>query len=139
MKYLLIGENGKNEQELLDRIAAFLWDNGNMIYTRGRFQTQTGYRNMAQCCDCFVFVSLREYPATSYFWQEQAFFPKGFEFEKSFTRKIILVVSNDGVYCNAIPSPHKIFHFEGLYQNELTRFFRWCRKFNLFQKCSPFY
>ncbi|WP_165456362.1 hypothetical protein [Pedobacter kyonggii] len=32
MKYLLIGENDKNAQELLDRIAAFLWDNGNVIY-----------------------------------------------------------------------------------------------------------
>lgn len=132
MKYLLIADKGKNGQELLDRIAAFLWDNGNSVYTRNRFQTEADYRNMVESCDGFVVVSTGGCPAKS--CQDQDFYPEGLEFGKSSTKKIALVFTIDGVYCNAIPSPYKIFHFESLSQHELTRFFHWCGKLNLFTK-----
>ena len=87
MKYLLIGENGKNAQELLDRIAAFLWDNGNVIYTRSHFQTQTGYRNMVQCRECFVVYHLGSIRQHHTFLARTGIFSRGFRSWKELHQK----------------------------------------------------
>jgi hypothetical protein len=83
-----------------------------LLYDIADFLWNNGNSVYLQACreyDCLVTIggSLTEHAATT------------------------LVFTNDGVYSNAIPYPHKLFHFEQLDQAELGRFFAWCGKFNV--------
>src|SRR5690606_14373209 len=134
MKYLLVNDKEEEEQTLLDNIAGFLWDNGNEVYGCNNYDNHSECQNIAKYCDCIVFLIHRDCSAESIFECEQEMLQKYFNLEKNLENKFMLVFTINGVYSNAIPSPHKIFHFEGLYQNELTRFFHWCEKLKLFGK-----
>lgn len=129
MKYLLLG-NG--QQLLLEDIAEFLWNNGNEIYVRNEFENEIDYRKMVSRCDCIVLLGSRNSQRESFFGSGRAGFQKYFDLKKIQNEKIVLVFAADGVYCNVIPFPHKIFHSQGLCKEELARFFCWCEKLNLF-------
>lgn len=134
MKYLLVENKEQGGQVLLDNIAEFLWNNGNEVYSRNSFDNEIDYQNAMKYADCIVLLILSDCSAESFFEIEQKEFQKDFDLEKSLNKKFMLIFSIDGVYSNAIPFPHKIFHFERLCQNELTRFLHWCGKLNLFTK-----
>ncbi len=134
MKYLLVDDEKQEEQTLLDNIAEFLWDNGNEVYSRNNFDNENDYKNIMKSCDCLVFLNHSNYSAESFFEYEQEVFHKDLDTEINLNKKIKYVFTISGVYCDAIPSPHKIFHFEKLDQNELKRFFSWCKRLNLFDK-----
>lgn len=138
MKYLLVEDKEQEEQVLLDNIAEFFWNNGNEVYSRNSFDNEIDYQDVVKCCDCIVLLIYRDYLGEPFFEHEQGVFHKDFDTEKSLNKKFMLVFSINGVYSNAIPFPHKIFHFESLCQKELTRFFRWCGKLNLFTKHPPY-
>ncbi|MGK9118985.1 hypothetical protein [Olivibacter jilunii] len=136
MKYLLVGDNGQEEQMLLDHLAAFFWNNGHEVYSRTSLGNEINYQNMLTCCDYIVLLTFRDYPTASFFERGQAVY-EHVGLTKKLHKKIMLVFSKNGVYTNAIPFPHKIFHFEHLNKKELSRFFRWGTKLNLFIKHSP--
>lgn len=136
MKYLLVGDNEPEEQLLLDHLAAFFWNNGHEVYSRSSLGNEINYQNMLTCCDCIVLLTFRNYPEASFFEHGQALY-QDVGLTKKRHKKDMLVFSKGGVYTNAIPFPHKIFHFEHLSQKELSRFFRWCKKLNLFTKQPP--
>lgn len=138
MKYLLVEDKVQQGQVILDSIAEFLWNNGNEIYASNNFNTRTDYLNIVRCCDCIVLLIFRGCPVESIFRSGQETFQTDNDLGKSLNKKFVLVFSANGVYCNAIPFPHKIFHFEGLCQDELARFFNWCGKLNLFTKSSSY-
>ncbi|UYQ91430.1 hypothetical protein MKQ68_15155 [Chitinophaga horti] len=96
-----------SENELLYDFADFLWNNGNSIYV----QKCSDY-------DCVVMIQ---------------------DGNVSFAGQAItaLVFANDGIYTNAIPFPHKLFHIEQLDQRGLDRFLAWCKKFRLFGYNEP--
>lgn len=135
MKYLLVEGKGQREQMLLDNIADFLWNNGNEIYVRASFDNEIDYQNILDYCDCIVFLICRDCPIESLFARVKNI-QEDTKLRKSLNKKFILAFSINGVYFNAMPFPHKIFHFEGLYQHELTRFFHWCAQLNLFTKSA---
>lgn len=128
MKYLLIEDQVQRDQVILDSIAEFLWNSGNEIYASNHFNNRSDYLHAVESCDCIVLLVFKECPVASIFGREE----RG----KSLNQKLILVFSTNGVYCNAIPFPHKIFHFEELCQSELTRFFHWCGRWSPFAKSS---
>jgi len=132
MKYLLAKDNVKRGQDILDNIAEFLWNNGHEVYASNNFNNRIDYLNIIKCCDWIVVLIFRDCPVESIFGSAWEVSQIDNDLRKNFNRKFILVFSTNGVYCNAIPSPHKIFHFEGLCQSELARFFRWCEKLSLF-------
>lgn len=134
MKYLVI-ENIEQEADecLLYDIADFFWDNGNEVYISNNYCNESDYQNFVKQCDWVVLLKYGNCSAMSFFENEQEKFQKDFKLEKS-NNNLMLVFSLDGVYSNAIPFPHKIFHFDTLDQNELKRFFNWSRKLNLFDK-----
>ena len=132
MKYLLLEDREQEKQALLDNIAAFLWNNGNEVYSRNNVDHKIDYQTVAKHGDCIVFLIHSDCSEKSLFESGQGGFQQEFDLEKSIDKKLILAFTKHGVYFNAIPSPHKIFHFERLCQNELTRFFYWCEKLNLF-------
>lgn len=134
MKYLLVDDREQEEQMLLDNIAEFLWNNGNEIYVRTNMNNEIDYKNILKSCDSIVFLVFKDCPVESLFARVKKKVQEDTDLEKSLNEKIILVFSIDGVYCNAVPFPHKIFHFEKLCQHELTRFFLWCEKLKLFAK-----
>lgn len=134
MKYLLVEDKLHQSQVILDSIAEFLWNNGNEIYANNNFDNRTDYLNVAECCDCIVLLIFRDCPVESIFGSGQEISLSDKELEKILDKKVGLVFSANGVFCNAIPFPHKIFHFEGLCQDELLRFFNWCGKLSLFTK-----
>jgi hypothetical protein len=135
MKYLLIDDREQEEQPLLDNIAAFFWNNGNKVYCRSNFDDKSDYLNVVKSCDCIVFFIHKDCSTESFFESKQKLFHKDLDLDSSPDKKINLIFTINGVYTNAIPYPHKIFHFESLCQNELTRFFLWCEKLKLFVKC----
>lgn len=138
MKYLLVEDKVQQGQVILDSIAEFLWNNGNWIYASNNFDNRTDYLNVAKCCDCIVLLIFRDCPVELIFESGQEMFRRDNELEKILYKKVVLVFAANGVFCNAIPFPHKIFHFEGLRQDELARFFHWCGKLSLFTKSLPY-
>ena len=134
MKYLLVEDKLQQGQAILDSIAEFLWNNGNEIYASNNFHNQTDYLDIAECCDCIVLLFYRECPVDLIFGSGEEISLIDKELGKIVYKKVVLVFSENGVFCNAIPFPHKIFHLEGLCQDELARFFNWCVKLSLFTK-----
>src|SRR5690606_37120057 len=125
------------EPTLLDDIAEFFWNNGNEVYSRSHFDSRKNYRHILKCCEGIVFLIHKEYPAESSFLERaHKVFQWDDNFGKSIDKKFKLFFTRNGVYSNAIPSPHKVFHFEKLCKDELTSFFLWCEQLNLFTR-SP--
>ena len=121
MKYLLLANGQRQQQLLLDDIAEFLWNNGNEIYARNGFDNEIDYRKMVNQCDCIVLFGSRNCQKESFFGSGQVGFQKYFDLKKILNEKIILVFAADGVYCNVIPFPYKIFHFQALCKEELVK------------------
>lgn len=132
MKYLVIENKEQEIDECLYDIADFFWNGGNEVYISNNYNNETDYKDFVKCCDWIVLLIYGDCSPASFFESEQEKFQKHFKLEKS--NKLMLVFSINGVYSNTIPFPHKIFHFDMLDQNELKRFFSWCRKLNLFDK-----
>ena len=132
MKYLVIENNEHKADECLYEIADFFWNNGNEVYISNNYNNETDYQCFVKQCDWIVLLIYGNCSTISFFESEQKKFQKDFGLEKRNSKKLMLVFSIDGVYSNAIPFPHKIFHFDKLDQNELKHFFNWCRKLNLF-------
>ena len=134
MKYFVIENKEQEVDECLYYIADFFWDNGNKVYISNNYNNEIDYQDFVKYCDWIVLLVYGDCSTASFFESEQEKFRKDFRLEKSNNKKLMLVFSINGVYSNAIPFPHKIFHFDKLDQNELKRFFTWCRKLNLFNK-----
>lgn len=131
MKYLVV-ENKEQRDELHYSIADFLWDRGNEVFIRS--DNTDDFQNMMKYCDCIISLIYNDCSTELLSENSLKRFRKYFDPEHSQNKKTILVFSNCGVWSNAIPFPHKIFHFEELDKNELTRFFHWSEKLNLFNK-----
>lgn len=132
MKYLVIENKEQEVDECLYDIADFFWNNGNEVYISNNYNNEIDYQEFVKCCDWIILLIYGDCSPASFFESEQKKFQKDFKLEKS--NKLMLVFSINGVYSNTIPFPHKIFHFDKLDQNELKRFFSWCRRLNLFDK-----
>lgn len=135
MKYLILETKEQEENELLYDIAEFLWNNGNkviIIHCSSEIENQ----NIVKDFDSIVLLSSSDSTSESHFEKDLRMLHVDFDLEKSDNPKLILFFSKDGVYSNAFPFPHKIFHFDKLDQIELARFFNWCMKLNLFIKNS---
>ncbi|MFG4003330.1 hypothetical protein [Flavobacterium aquidurense] len=134
MKYLIIESNEQELDECLYDIADFFWNNGNQVFISNNYDNKFDYQCFVELCDWVVLLIYQDFSTITFFENEQEKFQKYFNLEESISKKMMLVFSLDGVYSNAIAFPYKIFHFDTLDQNELKRFFRWCRKLNLFYK-----
>ncbi len=134
MKYLFQEDKFQQDHVILDRIAEFLWDKGNEIYSSNNIDRRTDYINVAKSCDCIISVIFEDCMIESIFGKEQKPFQAIGRMETILKNKILIAFTMSGVYCNTIPYPHKIFHFEGLCHHELTRFFHWCEELSLFVK-----
>ena len=137
MKYLLVEDQVRKDQVMLDSIAEFLWNSGNEVYASNHFNNRSDYLHVAESCDGIVLLVFRDCPIESIFENGQAMTQVGDDFRGSLAQKLTLVFSTTGVYCNAIPFPHKIFHFEELCQHELTRFLHWCGRLSPFAQSLP--
>lgn len=135
MKYLIQETKEQEENELLYDIAEFLWNNGNKVFIIN-CNSEIDNQNIVKDSDSIVLLSSRDCSVESHFERDLKMLHIDYDLEKTYNQKLILFFSKDGVYSNAFPFPHKIFNFEKLDQNELTRFFNWCRKLNLFAKNS---
>lgn len=130
MRYLLI-EN-KEENELLYDVADFLWDNGNEVFIRNKSTNES----LVKDYDCTVLLDYEDGFTESVFEKSKENLEKYFSITKNIDEKTILLFFKDGVYSNAIPFPHKIFHFNNLNKDSLSKFFKWCMKLNLFVKVN---
>ena len=134
MKYLVKENKEQEVDECLYDIADFFWNSGNEVYISNNYNDENDYRDFVKHCDWVVLLIYEDCPPVSFFENEQHKLQREFNLEKSNSKKLMLVFSIDGVYSNAIPFPHKIFHFDRLDQNELKHFFNWCKRLNLFDK-----
>ncbi|WP_164112221.1 MULTISPECIES: hypothetical protein [Sphingobacterium] len=132
MKYLVIENKAQEESEWVYDIADFFWNNGNQVYIGKNYSSMFEYKNIVEYCDCIVLIN-DDCPTELLFESKQENFCQYFDLKNVNEKKTALIFSIDGVYSNVIPFPHKIFHYDQLSQNELTRFFNWCRKLNLFK------
>jgi len=82
-------------------------------YSEGELQ------RIIQSCDCIV---LLQYQETCFDKAKEAFL-NNLALKKCILKKTFLFFSDNGIYSNIIPFPHKIFDFEQLNKNELFRFF----------------
>lgn len=126
MKYLLIKDKGLQQQALIDNIAEFLWNNGNEIYVRNGLDSPQEYQDITHRCECIVFLNRSNDLMEAFFKDVKNMLADGTQENNILNKKYVLFFSINGVYCNAVPFPHKIFHFKELSQHELTRFFLWC-------------
>lgn len=134
MKYLVIENKEREVDECLYDIADFFWNNGNEVYISNNYNNEIDYRDFVKYCNWVVLLIYGDCSPVSFFESEQHKLQREFNLEKSNSKKLMLVFSINGVYSNAIPFPHKIFHFDRLDQNELKHFFSWCKRLNLFDK-----
>lgn len=134
MKYLVIENKEQEVDECLYDIADFFWNSGNEVYISNNYKNKLDYQDFVKHCDWVVLLMYGDCSLVSFFENEQNKLQREFNLEKSNSKKLMLVFSINGVYSNAIPFPHKIFHFDRLDQNELKHFFSWCKMLNLFDK-----
>lgn len=132
MKYIIVENKEQKEEELNYEIADFLWNNGNEIYIRD--SNAIDFQNIVKNCNCIILLAYNHCSSELLTERDPNRFKKYFELENSRNKKTVLIFSHNGVYSNAIPFPHKIFHFENLEKKEIKRFFIWARTFNLFTK-----
>ncbi|MBT2623493.1 hypothetical protein [Chryseobacterium sp. ISL-6] len=129
MKYIIIENKEQHDDELHDDIADFLWNRGNEVFIRNN--TAIDFQNIIKYCN-YIVLLIQNSSSELHSERDLKGFIRFFELENCQNKKTIFVFSNNGVYSNAIPFPHKIFHFEQLNKNELIHFFSWSNKFNLF-------
>lgn len=132
MKYIIVENKDQKEEELNYEIADFLWNNGNEIYIRD--SSAVDFQNIVKNCNCIILLAYNLCSSELLTERDPNRFKKYFDLEYFRNKKTVLIFSNNGVYSNAIPFPHKIFHFENLEKKEIKRFFIWARTFNLFTK-----
>ena len=127
MKYIVVENEGEQQNNLLYDIADFFWNNGNEVHIRSNYSA-VEFSKIMQDCDCIVLLSYQN----ACFKTVLEAFQNNDALEKSIHQKKILLFSDHGVYTNFIPFPHKIFHFDTFSKKELTRFFIWCSKLPFF-------
>lgn len=127
MKYIIIENKEQEENALLSDVADFLWNNGNEVIVRNNKN-----QNFGKVYDCLVLLICGYFPAESLFEKGRETIHKNFDLKKSNCTKSMLIFSKNGVYSNAIPFPHKIYHFNTLDKKSLSEFFIWSKKLNLF-------
>lgn len=134
MKYILIKNQEEKEDDVLNDIAAFLWDSGHEVdladWTGACFENKKLHTHY----DCYISI-IKNYDACQSVLDRHRFVFKNFNSCKKTGR--ILIFSDTGVYTDAIPYPHKIFDCNHLDRESLQLFFQWCRKINLFIKTQP--
>lgn len=127
MKYKIIKNEYPQTDRLLEDIADFLWNNGNEVFLRDF--DEENYEDTSEHYDFLVMII-----SSGSSENELEMIRKGFKIKDSYKNDMILIFSENGVFSNMIPFPHKLFHFEKLEQDDLVNFFKWCSKFNLFTK-----
>lgn len=127
MKYIIIENKEQEENALLNDVADFLWNNGNEVFVRNNKT-----KDFLKEHNCLVLLICSYFPAESLFEKGKETLHKNFDLEKSECIKSMLIFSKNGIYSNAIPFPHKIYHFNTLDKKLLSEFFAWSKKLNLF-------
>lgn len=90
MKYLLLEDKFQQDHVILDRIAEFLWDKGNEIYSSNNIDCRTDYINVAKSCDCIVSVIFEDCMIESIFGNEQEPFQATGRLETILKDKILI-------------------------------------------------
>lgn len=134
MKYIVIKNNNVQEDEMIDDISDFLWNCGNEVVVKDN--TESPLYDTKEDFDLVVLIISSEHSEKFVFETNTEVISEKFGLEECSQTKTILAFSKNGVFSDMIPFPHKLFHFEKLEQDDLVRFFTWCRKFNLFNKRS---
>ncbi|QIG88570.1 hypothetical protein G6R40_02340 [Chryseobacterium sp. POL2] len=129
MKYIVVENKEDQQNEFLYDIADFFWNNGNEVYISSNYST-ANFEQIIQECDCIVMLNYQNVC----FKKAIKAFQNSVALKKSIRQKNFFLFSENGVYTDAIPFPHKIFHFDTFCKRELTRFFIWCSKLRLFQQ-----
>ena len=131
MKYFIIDHHGQEEQGLLHEIADFLWNNGNEVVFANNVQSDCNKMDkpgQSDYYDCTVSLVDKDAPIELLFERQPQDHNNDQELNPKLSKALKLIFANKGIYTNAIPYPHKIFHFERLDRNALTAFFSWCKK-----------
>lgn len=130
MKYIVVRNKNVKHNEILDDISDFLWNNGNEVIVTESLGCYL-YDELEKF-DFVVLVVSSESVEKLVFESDQEITFKNFGVEDCFQTNTILAFSENGVFSNMIPFPHKLFHLEKLEKDDLLLFFKWCRRFNLF-------
>src|SRR5690606_29703853 len=101
------------------------------VFISNNYNDANDYQYFVKSCDWIVMVKYEESSDITFFESIHKKLLEDFNLENN-SKKLMLVFSPDGVFSNMIQFPHKIFHFESLGQNEIQRFFSWCKNLNLF-------
>lgn len=125
MKYFVVENKEQQRNHFLYDIVDFLWDNGNEVHISSNY-SEADFQQIIENCDCIVLLKYHEVD----FDKAREAFQNNLALEKSILKKTFLFFSENGIYTNIIPFPYKIFDFKQLDNNELSRFFCWCRKLN---------
>ena len=128
MKYLVIENKEQTQNRLLDQVADFLWNNGNEVF----ISSSTQKDHFTNDYDCIVLLMDGDFVVESFFENDCKALYGHFDLEESDAITSVLIFSTTGVYSNAIPFPHKIYHFSSLDYDALLGFFNWTRRLNLF-------
>lgn len=131
MKYIIIKNQEKKGDDVLNDIAEFLWDAGHEVDLADRSQVSSENKKPSTCYDCHIAI-IENHNASQCIVDMYRSVFKNFNYCKN--AGSILIFSNTGVYTDAIPYPHKIFDYKNLDQESLQLFFQWCRKISLFIK-----
>lgn len=128
MKYFVWINQESQYNDYNDDIIDFLWNNGNEVHISINYST-VDFEQIIQECDCIVLLNYRNVC----FKTAIEAFQNSVALKKSISQKNFLLFSENGVYTDAIPFPHKIFHFDTFCKKELTRFFIWSNRLKLFK------
>jgi hypothetical protein len=124
--YIILGDSERTENDLLYDIAGFFWDAGSEVFIRDK-NSEPGYPYPAHTHHCVVLL------IPDICFDECLFSTKAVRIYQDLEVDMVqggqpwLIFSQNGVYSNVIPYPHKLIHFEKLARNELRHFFAWHR------------
>lgn len=131
MKFLIREGKNQSEEELVYKIADYLWNNGNEVFLKDILEiaaSEIDGKDALDYCECIIlFRSFEPFGK-----QKNNFDAEDFELFSKHRNLIVLLFSDDGVYTSAIPYPHKIYHFEKLDKEALGDFLNWTKRFKLF-------
>lgn len=119
-RYLL--KNNNEHEELVYYIADFLWNNGDEVIVENNFTDVDYYSHFLYKKPWIVTVHADNFSKTV----------EKMKGDGITSHLNILHFSSTGVFTNLIPFPHQIFKYENLNTAQLSRFFNWCLKLNLF-------
>jgi hypothetical protein len=123
MKYIIIGDCVREYYDLLYDIADVFWDAGGEVYIRDK-DSKIDYREIAEDYHCLVLL-ISDICLEECLFSEVEKIHKGLKVDVIQGGQPVLIFSQRGVYSNAIPYPHKLFHFEKLVRHEVARFSHW--------------